>query len=283
MRIAGVRWEKAVTITAPANAVDCCGTGGDLSGTLNISTAVALVVAACGIPVAKHGNRAASSKSGAADVLEALGVTLDVTPAQCETALRKFNFCFLMAPHHHKALKPVALIRKELGIRTLFNLMGPLANPAGTKRQLVGVFDRKWVLPLAQVLKELGTEKAWVVHGSDGLDEITLTGETYCAVLDHGEIVDRIISPADFGLPVIESGNIRGGTALENAAALKNLLAGAKSAYRDIVIANAAAVVLIADRTKNLTEGVALAAKAIDDGSALSVLVNYTGFSQAAA
>jgi anthranilate phosphoribosyltransferase len=187
-----------------------------------------------------------------------------------------------MAPHHHKALKPVALLRRELGFRTLFNLMGPLANPAGTKRQLVGVFDRKWVLPLAQVLQELGAEKAWVVHGSDGLDEITLTGDTYCAVLDNGKITERVISPADFGLPTIELGNILGGTALDNAAALKNLLAGAKSAYRDIVIANASAVLLVADQVANPAEGVAMAAKAIDDGSALAVLTNYTSFSKAA-
>lgn len=272
--------DKALTIAAPASAIDCCGTGGDLSGTLNISTAVALVVAACGIPVAKHGNRAASSKSGAADVLEALGVNLDVTPEICEAALEKFNFCFLMAPHHHQALKPLAAIRKELGFRTLFNLMGPLANPAGTKRQLVGVFDRKWVAPLAQVLRELGTEKAWVVHGSDGLDEITLAGETYCAVLDKGRISERILTPEEFGLPLLAAKDIQGGAAFENAIALKSLLEGKMSAYRNIVLANAAAVLMIADAAPDLKQGVALAAKAIDDGKALSVLNGYITFSQ---
>lgn len=275
--------DRALAIQAPAGAVDCCGTGGDLSGTLNISTAVAFVVAACGVPVAKHGNRAASSKSGAADVLEALGVNLSIDGDACEQALRKFNFCFLMAPHHHQALKPLAPIRKELGVRTLFNLMGPLANPAGTKRQLVGVFDRQWVTPMAHVLKDLGTEKAWIVHGSDGLDEITLTGETYCATLEKSKVTERVLHPDDFGLTVISAKDIQGGDAPYNAAALKELLNGAHSAYRDIVLANAAAALVIADRANDLKEGVALARKAIDDKKALSVLTDYIAFSQEAA
>ncbi len=274
--------EKAVTIAAPANAVDCCGTGGDLSGTVNISTAVALTVAACGVPVAKHGNRAASSKSGAADVLEELGVNLDLMPGRCEAALQDLNFCFLMAPHHHHALKPLAAIRKELGVRTLFNLMGPLANPAGTKKQLVGVFAREWVMPLAEVLRQLGTQTAWVVHGSDGLDEITLTGDTYCAMLENGRITEKILTPGDFGLSRIDGKDLRGGAAFENAAALRRLLEGEKSAYRDIVLANAAAVLVIADAAIDLQQGVALAAKAIDDGLALSTLTAYVNFSQAA-
>ncbi len=272
--------DKATVISAPAGAVDCCGTGGDLSGTLNISTAVAFVVAACGVPVAKHGNRAASSKSGAADVLEAIGFQLGITQAQCEESLRRYNFCFLMAPHHHHALKPLAPLRKELGFRTLFNLMGPLANPAATKRQLVGVFDRKWLVPLAEVLRELGTEKAWVVHGSDGLDEITLTGETYCASLDHGIISERTLTPADFGLSTINAKDILGGDASFNATALLKLLEGTANAYRDIVLANAAAVLMIADHASTLKEGVALAAKAIDDGLALGVLNDSKIFSQ---
>lgn len=272
--------EKASVIAAPAGAVDCCGTGGDLSGTLNISTAVAFVVAACGVPVAKHGNRAASSKSGAADALEAAGFNLDLTQAQCEQSLRDYNFCFLMAPHHHHALKPLAPLRKELGFRTLFNLMGPLANPAGTKRQLVGVFDRKWLVPLAEVLRELGSEKAWIVHGSDGLDEITLTGETFCATLENGLISERTLTPADFGLSPINAGDIRGGDATFNAAALLKLLNGQQGAYRDIVLANAAAVLVIADRAATLKEGVALAVKAIDDRRALAVLNDSKTFSQ---
>lgn len=277
---ASVLRQRVVPVAAPPGAVDCCGTGGDHAGTLNISTAVAFVVAACGVPVAKHGNRAASSKSGAADVLEALGVNLGLSQAKCEDALRRFNFCFLMAPHHHQALKPLAPLRRELGFRTLFNLMGPLANPAGTKRQLVGVFDRAWVTPLSEVLRGLGAEKAWVVHGSDGLDEITLTGETYCAVLERGEITEKILSPVDFGLPQIAGHEIRGGDARENAEALTSLLRGSICAYRHIVLANAAAVLCIADKAATLQEGVAMAANAIDDGRALTVLTNYIAFSQ---
>lgn len=272
--------QRATTINAPMNAIDCCGTGGDYRGTLNISTAVALVVASCGTPVAKHGNRAASSKSGAADVLEALGVNLNMSAQRSEQALEKFNFCFLMAPNHHQALKPLAPIRKELGFRTIFNLMGPLSNPGGTKRQLVGVFDKKWVTPMAQVLNQLGTEKAWVVHGSDGLDEITLTGETYCAVLENGNVTERALTPADFGLSLIQADDIQGGEAPENAAALKSLLEGTPSAYRDIVLANAAAALLVADKVSDLKAGVALAAKAIDDSKSLQLLNDYITFSK---
>lgn len=275
--------QRATTINAPMNAIDCCGTGGDHRGTLNISTAVALVVATCGIPVAKHGNRAASSRSGAADVLEALGINLNMTARHSEEALEKFNFCFLMAPNHHQALKPLAPIRKDLGFRTIFNLMGPLSNPGGTRRQLVGVFDKKWVTPMAQVLNQLGTEKAWVVHGSDGLDEITLTGETYCSVLENGKVTELTLTPADFGLSVIGAEDIQGGEAPENATALKSLLQGTPSAYRDIVMANAAAALLLADKVIDLKEGVTLAAKVIDEGKALELLNNYIAFSQEAA
>jgi anthranilate phosphoribosyltransferase len=275
--------QRALTIKATTVAIDCCGTGGDHSGTLNISTAVALVVAACGAPVAKHGNRAASSKSGAADVLEALGINLDMSVARSEDALEKFNFCFLMAPNHHKALKPLAPIRKELGVRTIFNLMGPLSNPGGTKRQLVGVFDKKWVTPMAHVLNQLGTEKAWVVHGSDGLDEVTLTGETYCSVLEDGKVTDRVLRPDDFGLPAIRAKDIHGGDASENAVALKALLHGTPSAYRNIVLANAAVALIIAGKVSDLKEGVAMAATAIDEGKALQLLNNYVAFSREAA
>lgn len=272
--------QKVLPILAPANAVDCCGTGGDHAHTLNISTAVAFVVAACGVPVAKHGNRAASSKSGAADVLEALGVNLNITQDRCEESLRKLNFCFLMAPHHHQALKPLAPIRREIGVRSIFNLMGPLANPAATRRQLVGVFDRKWLVPMAEVLRDLGTERAWIVHGSDGLDEITLAGNTYCAILENGVISERTLSPEDFGLTKILSEDIKGGAADENAIALTDLLKGTPSAYRQIVLANAAAVLVIAGIAPSLTAGVALAAKAIDDKQALAILQGYIEFSR---
>lgn len=272
---------KVLPIKAPSGAVDCCGTGGDHSNTYNISTAVAFVAAACGVCVAKHGNRAASSKSGAADVLEALGVNLQITPEQCEQALKKINFCFLMAPHHHHALKPLTALRKELGFRTIFNLLGPLANPATTKYQLVGVFDKKWLRPMAEVLLALGTQTALIVHGSDGLDEITLTGDTYYAKLENGQITEGVLKPDDFGLPYIQADDIIGGDAQVNAQALKNLLAGASSAYRSIVLANTSAVLVIAGHAKTFKEGVALAVKAIDDGSAASILRAYTEFTRA--
>ena len=233
---------KAATIKAPEDALDCCGTGGDGIGTYNISTAVALVAAACGVPVAKHGNRAASSKSGAADVLEALDINLDVPHNKLSAALEELNFCFLMAPRHHEAMKHVVQIRKNLGFRTIFNLLGPLANPAETRYQLIGVFDAKWLVPLAQTLDRLGPKRAWVVHGSDGLDEITVTGPTKAAILDNGKITERTISPADFGLPTSPAEELLGGSAEENARALQDVLEGLPSAYRNIVIANTAAV-----------------------------------------
>lgn len=270
--------EKALRIKAPASAVDCCGTGGDGTGTYNISTAVALVVAACGVPMAKHGNRSASSKSGAADVLEALGVNLDAPHEQLEKALEQFNFAFLMAPKHHQAMKYVAAVRKKLGRRTVFNLLGPLANPAGTKRQLIGVFDRHWLMPMAETLKNLGTEKAWVVHGSDGMDEITVTGRTYVAILDNGEIEETEVRPEDFGLSRHKMADLKGGEAQENAAALKELLAGKKSAYRDIVLANSAAVLMIHGDTSHPKEAVKMAEKAIDSGLAKQLLYDYIEF-----
>lgn len=277
---ARVMRDMANAIKAPANALDCCGTGGDGSGTYNISTAVALVSAACGVPVAKHGNRAASSKSGAADVLEALGVNLDMPIERLEDALNQFNFCFLMAPHHHQAMKHVMPVRKALGFRTIFNLLGPLANPAGTKFQLIGVFDKKWIKPMAEVLHNLGTTRAWIVHGHDGLDEITTTTQTDIAILDNGTITEKTISPADFGLEATKAEDLLGGDAQENAEALKAVLNGEKNAYRDIVLANASAVLNINGMAYDLKNGVAQAAEAIDSGKALSVLNNYAVYTQ---
>ncbi|GJL84836.1 MAG: anthranilate phosphoribosyltransferase [Micavibrio sp.] len=277
---AKVMREKALSIKAPDDAVDCCGTGGDHSGTYNISTAVALVSAACGVPVAKHGNRAASSKSGAADVLEALGINLDVPVEKLEEALTKFNFAFLMAPKHHSAMKLVVPVRKKLGRRTIFNLLGPLANPAGTKFQLIGVFDSKWLVPMAQTLSKLGTKRAWVVHGSDGLDEITTTGPTKIAVLENGEVSEKEITPDDFGLPIAKPEDLKGGDAQENAMALKSLLEGEQSAYRDIVLANTAAVLVIHGSATDLKDGVAKAAQAIDSELALHLLYGYVAFTQ---
>lgn len=277
---ARVMRNKASAINAPENAVDCCGTGGDASGTYNISTAVALVAAGAGVPVAKHGNRAASSKSGAADVLEQLGVNLDLDKEQLESALKQFNFCFLMAPRHHTAMKHVVPVRKKLGFRTIFNLLGPLANPAGTGYQLIGVYDAKLVRPMAEVLKKLGTKRAWVVHGTDGLDEITTTADTCAAILDNGTIENKTLTPADFGLPVADMKDLKGGDASVNAAAIRKLLNGEPSAYRDIVLANAAAVLMIAGKAETLLDGVTKAAQSIESGDAKAVLDGYAAFTQ---
>ncbi len=277
---ATVMRDMAATIYAPDDALDCCGTGGDASGTFNISTAVAILSAACGVPVAKHGNRAASSKSGAADVLEALGVNLNLSHAQLENALQQFNFCFLMAPHHHKAMKHVMPVRKKIGTRTIFNLLGPLANPAGTKFQLIGVFAPEWVRPIADVLNNLGTTRAWVVHGRDGLDEITTTAETDIAILDNGKIIEKTISPSDFGLARANPNDLKGGNTEENANALRGVLNGHKNAYRDIVLANTSAVLNIHGKVNDLTKGVGLAAATIDNGKALDTLENYIKHTQ---
>lgn len=269
----------AKTIDAPPGAIDCCGTGGDGLKTYNISTAVALVAAACGVPVAKHGNRSATSQSGAADVLESLGINLAMDHAALERSLKNLNFCFLMAPNHHAAMKHVAPIRKALPHRTIFNLLGPLANPAGTKKQLIGVFDQKWIVPMAQALKSLGTHSAMVVHGSDGLDEITLTGPTHIALLQDGAITQATFLPQDFDLPEIALDDIRGGDAAHNAAALMGLLQGGHSAYRSIVLANTAAVLQLHDG-RSLKDGVRAAANAIDTGAALHILKTYKELGQ---
>lgn len=277
---ARVMREIATAISAPDDAVDCCGTGGDGKHTLNISTAVAIVSAACGVPVAKHGNRAASSKSGAADVLQALGINLDLPKEKLELALRRFNFCFLMAPHHHSAMKHVANARKTIGTRTIFNLLGPLANPAGTKRQLIGVYDDKWREPIAHALHALGSERAWVVHGSDGMDEITLTGETNVSILYNGHITNAVITPEQLGLPRCKPEDLKGWDAQTNADALTALLNGHPSAYRDIVLANTAAVLNIHGTSTDLKQGILRAVNAIDTGKARDTLNAYITFSQ---
>lgn len=272
--------KNAITIKSPPGAVDCCGTGGDKSGTYNISTAVAFVAAACGVPVAKHGNRASSSKCGAADVLEVLGVNLTMPPAALEESLKKNNFVFLHASKHHPAMKHVAITRKKLGIPTIFNLLGPLASPANARLQLLGVYDKKWVRPMAEALKRLGAEKAWVAHGSDGLDEITVSGDTYAAILENGEITEKTFTPEDFGLERQGIEKLKGGDAKENAAALRAVLEKLKGPYRDIVLANAAAVLQISGKAKTLPEGVKMAAEAIDKGFAMQALKDYIVFSR---
>ncbi|NCT40852.1 MAG: anthranilate phosphoribosyltransferase [Alphaproteobacteria bacterium] len=277
---ARVMREKATSIQAPYTAVDCCGTGGDASGTYNISTAVAIVAAACGVPIAKHGNRASSSKSGAADVLEAMGVNLDISAERLEQAIKLYHFCFLMATNHHSAMKYVAPARKAIGARTIFNLLGPLANPAGTRHQLLGVYAKEWVMPMAETLKNLGTKSAWVVHGQDGLDEISISAPTDIAILREGKITQKTITPDDFGLKTHNLEKIKGGDADENASALRALLEGQKGAYRDIVLANTAAVLHIHGKTDDLKAGAKLAATEIDSGHAYQILKDYIAFTR---
>ncbi|SDU11339.1 anthranilate phosphoribosyltransferase [Stappia sp. ES.058] len=263
---------KMLPVDAPANAVDVVGTGGDASGSYNISTCSAFVVAGCGVPVAKHGNRSLSSKSGAADVLTALGVNIDIKPERISRCIREVSLGFMFAPNHHSAMKHVGPARTELGTRTIFNLLGPLSNPAGVSRQMVGVFARQWVEPIAHVLKSLGSQAAWVVHGSDGLDEITTTGPTSVAALEDGKVRTFEISPLDVGLSISRPEDLKGGEAKENAAALKAVLEGARNAYRDTVLMNAGATLLVAGHAAELREGVSQAAQAIDSGAAMERL-----------
>jgi anthranilate phosphoribosyltransferase len=255
-------------ITAPPLAIDLCGTGGDGLGTLNISTAVSFVVAAAGVPVAKHGNRSMSSKSGAADILEALGVKIDLEPAAAERTLRETGIVFLFAQTHHPAMRHVAAARRAIGKRTIFNLLGPLANPAQVKRQLVGVFAEEWLTPYAEALRALGCERAMVVHGRDGLDELTTTDITYVATLVDGVITRSQIAPEDAGLKRASLAELQGGVATENAKALKALFSGESGAYRDIVLLNAAGALMVAGRAKDIMSGMELARHALDSGAA---------------
>jgi anthranilate phosphoribosyltransferase len=266
--------EKMTRVSAPANAIDVCGTGGDHAGTLNISTPVAIICAACDVAVAKHGNRAASSKSGAADVLAALGVNLEADTATLERALAEIGTCFLWAQKHHSAMRHVGPTRAELGTRTIFNLMGPMSNPAGVKRQLLGVFSGDWLEPMAQVLRNLGTEHAWLVHGSDGLDEITTTGPTKVVELRHGAIRSFTIAPEDFGIARSDAAALKGGDAASNAQAIRALFEGVSGPYRDIVLLNAAAALVIAERAADMPAALLLAADALDSGKAKRVLAD---------
>ena len=259
---------KMLRVKAPANAVDVVGTGGDGSGSVNVSTCASFIVAGTGVPVAKHGNRALSSRSGAADVLSSLGVKIDITPEQVGRCIAEAGIGFMFAPSHHPAWKNVGPTRVELATRTIFNLLGPLANPAGVKRQMVGVFSKQWVLPLAQVLKNLGSEAVWVVHGSDGLDEITLTGPTFVAALEDGAIRSFEVSPEDVGLKRVAGEALKGGNAAANAVALQSVLDGLPSPYRDVALLNAAAALVVAGRTKDLKEGLTLGIQSIDSGAA---------------
>ncbi len=265
---AQVMREKCVAVTAPDNAMDIVGTGGDGMGTLNISTATAFVVAGAGVPVAKHGNRNLSSKSGAADVLTQMGINVMVGPDVVEASLKEANIGFMMAPMHHPAVKHVMPVRQELGCKTIFNILGPLTNPAGAKRQLTGAFAIDLIYPMAETLKELGSEAAWLVHGSDGTDEISIAGPTSVVELKDGKLRGREVHPEDAGLPVHPFRDILGGTPEENANAFRAVLAGEKGAYRDAVLMNAAAALIVAGRVSDLRDGVEIAADAIDSSRA---------------
>ncbi|MBV1863381.1 MAG: anthranilate phosphoribosyltransferase [Rhodobacteraceae bacterium] len=269
---AAVMRAKCNPVKAPDGAMDIVGTGGDGKSTLNISTATAIVTAGAGVVVAKHGNRNLSSKSGTADALGELGVNVMVGPEVVERAINTCGIGFMMAPMHHPATKHVMPARQELGTRTIFNILGPLTNPAGVKRQLTGAFSREMIRPMAEVLLELGAEKAWLVHGSDGTDEISIAGMTWVAKLENGIVRDDEIHPEDAGLPVHPFEAIIGGTPVENATALRNLLQGEKSAYRDAVLLNTAAALMVADKVTDLRSGAKMAADSIDSGAALQKL-----------
>ena len=263
---------RMTSVDAPPNAVDIVGTGGDSHGTYNVSTAATFVAAGAGVPIAKHGNRAVTSLSGASDVLAALGVKLDVPPVVVTRAISDAGVGFLWAPLYHPALKTWAPIRTDLGMRTLFNLLGPLCNPAGVKRQVLGVYDRCLVEPIAQVLKNLGSVHAWVVHGADGMDELTTTGITTVAELHGGDITVFDVTPEDAGLPRAEMAALKGGDAAHNARALRDLLHGEPGPYRDIVLLNSAAALIVAGKASGLEDGVAKAQTSIDSGRAARAL-----------
>jgi anthranilate phosphoribosyltransferase len=262
---------RMTAVVAPAGAIDVCGTGGDGAATLNVSTAVSFVVAACGVPVAKHGNRALSSRAGGADVLRALGVNIEPPLHTLSAILVQTGCVFLFAPRHHPALRHAGPVRAELGTRTIFNLTGPMANPAQVTRQLIGVYDPVWAVPMARTLANLGTDYAWIVHGN-GLDELTLDGDNQLVILDHGEISEHALNAAQAGLEAAPVAAIKGGDAAHNATAMRDMLAGAAGPYRDTILFNAAAALIVAGKAPSLIDGVALAAGAIDSGRAAAVL-----------
>ena len=265
---ASVMRSKCNAVRAPEGAMDIVGTGGDGKGTLNISTATAFVVAGAGVPVAKHGNRNLSSKSGAADALTELGLNVMVGAEVVERCLDEAGIGFMMAPMHHPATRHVGPVRAELGTRTIFNILGPLTNPAGVKRQLTGAFSADLIRPMAETLLALGSEKAWLVHGGDGTDEISIALPTKVSALENGTVRDFEIGPEDAGLPVHPFEAILGGTPAENALAFRALLDGAQGAYRDAVLLNAAAALMVADRATSLKEGVEIARTSLDSGAA---------------
>ncbi|WP_299644158.1 anthranilate phosphoribosyltransferase [uncultured Ruegeria sp.] len=280
---AAVMRAKCNAVSAPEGAMDIVGTGGDGKGTLNISTATAFVVAGAGVTVAKHGNRNLSSKSGAADALGQMGINVMVGPQVVENALKDVGIGFMMAPMHHPAIAHVMPTRQELGTRTIFNILGPLTNPAGVKRQLTGAFSRDLIRPMAETLGLLGSDRAWLVHGSDGTDELTITGISWVAALEDGIVKEVELHPEDAGLPVHPFEEIIGGTPEENAVAFRALLDGAPSAYRDAVLLNSAAALVVAEAANDLHEGVAMAADSIDSGNAKNKITALAAKTQEAA
>ena len=258
--------------------LDTCGTGGDNAGTFNISTTVAVTTASCGVAVAKHGNRAISSRAGSADVLEQLGVSIDLTPEDAARSIDLVGIAFLFAPHYHVALSHAAGPRRELGIRTVFNVLGPLTNPAGAKRQLMGVYADHLVRPAAEVLARLGSERAWVVHGHDGLDELTVFDKSHVAELARGAVGEFEVDPTALGVAHTDRGPIAGGTPADNAAKIRAVLAGESGPARDIVVLNTAAALVVADATRSLEEGIARARQAIDSGAATAKLAQLAAF-----
>jgi anthranilate phosphoribosyltransferase len=272
---------KMRRIKAPAGAIDVVGTGGDAKGTYNISTAAAFVLAGAGVPVAKHGNRAVSSKSGAADVLERLGLNLAMTPDQAEMCLAEAGIAFLFAPTYHPAMRHAAPVRQGLKLRTIFNLLGPLSNPASVKRQIIGVFSSVWLEPIAEAMRRLGAEHVWVIHGSDGLDELSTTGPSQVVELKHGEIRRFDISPDDAGLPVTDMNGLLCGAPADSADSIIALLDGGRGPFRDIVLLNSAAALIVAGRAQSLAEGVELAAASIDEGKAARALANLIALGKA--
>ncbi|WP_371169822.1 anthranilate phosphoribosyltransferase [Aliiroseovarius sp. 2305UL8-7] len=279
---AAVMRAKCAKVNAPVDAMDIVGTGGDGMGTLNISTATAFVVAGAGVTVAKHGNRNLSSKSGAADALTEMGVNVMVGADVAERAINEVGIGFMMAPMHHPAMKHVMPVRQELGCKTIFNILGPLTNPAGAKRQLTGAFAADLIFPMAETLQALGSEKAWLVHGADGMDEISITGATSVAALEDGKIHAREIHPEDAGLPVHKLASILGGEPAENAVAFRALLDGEASAYRDAVLLNSAAALVVADKAGDLKAGVEIAAESIDSGAAKAKIEALAALTSAA-
>jgi anthranilate phosphoribosyltransferase len=271
--------EQMVPVSAPDGAIDIVGTGGDGLGSLNISTATALVVAAAGVPVAKHGNKALSSKSGSSQALEALGVKLDLTPEQIGNSIAQAGIGFMFAPSHHPAMRHVGPARSEMGVRTLFNLLGPQSNPAGVRRYLLGVYSQQWVEPVAAALLANRAIKAWVVHSSEGLDELSTSGSNFVAQIANGDLRSFELHPEQVGLKLTDPKDLLGGTPEENAAAIHALLGGASGAYRDTVLLNAGAALLVADRVSSIEDGIALAAATVDSGKAREKLAHLVAVS----